>query len=66
MKKAKIKTGISVPGFGGLNRFALHEDGWQEGTICEVIREQGNRLTIKWGDGERQNRDVYRNEIEFI
>ncbi len=64
--KAKLKLVNQIPGMGGLNRIALLEDGWQPNMVVEVVEAIGDRLKVKWGDGDQQNRTVFRHEIEIV
>ena len=47
MQKALIIPGNSTPGFGGLNRFALLEDGWKQGMIVDVVCQEGNKYVVR-------------------
>ncbi len=66
--KVKINPSFPIiPGFGGLNRIALLEDGWEPGMVLHAKPWfESGMLHVSWGEEEYQYRIVYKHEIEIV
>ncbi|MEM9213982.1 MAG: hypothetical protein AAGD25_06505 [Cyanobacteria bacterium P01_F01_bin.150] len=63
----KITWRPAIPGFGGLNRIALEEDGWFPLRIVQGERLPNGKMAVNWWhEGVRKTRVLKDGEYEVI